>query len=83
MAKDFLPKLATKATSALNKIERKISGQEAVRAGKRFTLFISNEYMDDVIKIVEPLEKSGLLIDGATETVKLEIKKNKVDLLVL
>ena len=31
--------------------------------------------MDDIIKIVESLEKSGLLIDDATETVKHEIKK--------
>ena len=31
--------------------------------------------MDDTIKIVESLEKSGLLIDGATETVKHEIAR--------
>ena len=31
--------------------------------------------MDDIIKVVESLEKSGLLIDGATETVKHEIRK--------
>ena len=46
-----------------------------VRAGRGFTLFISNEGMDNIIKIIESLEKSGLLIDGATETVKLQIKK--------
>ena len=42
---------------------------------KIFTLFISNEDMNDITKIVESLEKSGLLIDGANETVKHEIKK--------
>ena len=31
--------------------------------------------MDDIIKIVELLEKSGLLIDGVAETVKHEMKK--------
>ena len=31
--------------------------------------------MNDITKIVESLEKSGLLIDGANETVKHEIKK--------
>ena len=31
--------------------------------------------MDDIIKIVESLENSGLLIDGASETAKHEIKK--------
>ena len=33
--------------------------------------------MDDIINIVKSLEKSGLLIDGATETVKHEIKKQE------
>ena len=33
--------------------------------------------MDDIIKIVESLEKSRLLIDGANETVKHEIKKQE------
>ena len=61
-----MSKLATRTTSSkLNKLERKISGQEAiassevgaVRSGKGFTLFISNEDMDDVAKIVESLKK--------------------------
>ena len=33
--------------------------------------------MDDIIKIVESSEKSGLLIDGASKTVKHEIKKQE------
>ena len=40
--------------------------------------------MDDNIKIVESLEKSGLLINGATEAVKPERRKNeKMDFLAL
>ena len=40
--------------------------------------------MDDIIKIVESLENSGLLIDGASETVKHEVKKTKkVDFFLL
>ena len=75
---DVLPKLATKViSSALDKSERKISCQGAVKAGKGFDLFISNGDMDDIIKIVESLGKSDLLIDGATETVKHEIKKER------
>lgn len=31
---------------------------------------ISNKKMEDIIKIVEALEKSGLLIKGVTETIK-------------
>ena len=33
--------------------------------------------MDDIIKIIESLEKSGLLIDDVTERVKHEKKKKK------
>ena len=33
--------------------------------------------MDDIVKIVKPLESSCLLINGATETVKHEMKKQK------
>ena len=71
LTKDVLPKLATKTTlSILDKFERKISGQGAARAGKVFTLFNLNEYMDDITAIVESLEKSGLLTDGETGIVK-------------
>ena len=76
LAKNGLPKLATKATlSILDKLERKISGEK--KAGKGFTLFISKEYINDIIKIVKSLEDSGVLIDGVTETVKHEIKKQE------
>ena len=65
LAKSVLPKLATKATSsAIDKFERKISEWEAIRAEKGFTLVISNEDMDDIIRIIKSLENSGLLIDG-------------------
>ena len=37
--------------------------------------------MSDIIKIVESLGKSGLLIDGANETVKLEVKKQEDEFL--
>ena len=43
-------------------------GKGTVSAGKRFTLFISNEDMNDTIKIIKSLEDSGVLIDGVTET---------------
>ena len=55
----------------------KISGKGAVIAGKGFTLFTSNEDMNDIIKIIKSLEKSGVLIDGVIETVKHEIKKRR------
>ena len=50
LAKDTLPKLATKATSSLlDSFERNISGKGTVRASKRFPLFILNEDIDDII----------------------------------
>ena len=39
--------------------------------------------MNDIIKIIKSLEDSGVLIDGVTETVKDEIKNNRVDFLEL
>ena len=53
-----------------------------MRARKGFTLFISNEDMND-IKIVKSLEHSGVLIDEVTDTVKHEIKNKKVVFLEL
>ena len=78
LAKNFLPKLATKATSSvLDRFEKIITGQGGARARRGFTWLISNEDMDDFVKIVESLEKSGQSIDGASETVKHEIKKQE------
>ena len=38
--------------------------------------------MNDIIKIIKTLENSGILLDGVRETVKDEIKNEKVDFLV-
>ena len=48
-----------------------------MRAGKGFTLLISNKDMNDIIKIVKSLKDLGVLIDGVTETVKHEIKTRR------
>ena len=57
LAKDVLPKLATKGTSSiLDKLEKKVSGRGAVRAENRFNLFISNENIGYIIKIVKSPE---------------------------
>ena len=47
----------------------------AVREWNGFTLFISNEDVNDIIKIVKSLKDLGVLIESVTETVKHEIKK--------
>ena len=41
------------------------------------TLITSNEEMNDVIKIVQALEDSNILLKGVTETVKNETKEQK------
>ena len=48
-----------------------------MRAGRGFTLFVLNEYMNDIIKIIKPLEDWGVLTSGVTETVKHEIEKQE------
>ena len=75
LIKDCLPKLVSKATLfVLDKFERKVSGRGVAKVGKKLTLFYLNEDMDYIIEMAESLEISGLLNDGATETVKYEIK---------
>ena len=39
------------------------------------TLIISNNEIEDIIKIVKSLEDSGLLLKGVTETVQNEVKE--------
>ena len=46
-------------------------GKELSEQKKRFTLFKSNEDMNDIIKIVKLLEDSGVLIYGVTEIVMI------------
>ena len=78
LAKDNIPRLVSNlASSAINKFDRKISGKGVVRAGKGFTLCVSNEDMNDIIKIIKSLEDSGVLIDRVTGTVKHKIKKTR------
>ena len=48
-----------------------------MRVGKGFTLFISNEDMDDIIRIIRSLEDLAVLIDEVNETEKHEIKKEE------
>ena len=41
------------------------------------TLIISNDKINDIIKIIKSLEDSGLLLKGVTETVQNEVKEQK------
>ena len=58
-------------------IQRKMRGRGVIvksRAGKGITLVISNEDMN-IVRIIKSLENSIALIDGVSETVQKEIKK--------
>ena len=78
LAWNNLPRLVSNlASNAINKFQRKISGKRAVRVGKGFTLFISNENMNDIINITKSLEDSDVLNNGVTETGKHEVKKEE------
>ena len=41
------------------------------------TLIISNEVMNEIMKIVQALEDSNILLKGVTETIKNETKEQK------
>ena len=61
LARDKLSGLVSNlASNAVNKIERKISGKRAVRAGKRFTLFILIKNMNDITKTIKLFEGSNV-----------------------
>ena len=61
---------AASATDAA--IHKKVLG-----SGNHTTLIISNDDMQDLLKIVKSLEDSGILLDGINETVKNEVKQQK------
>ena len=50
---------------------------------KTTTLIISNEEMNDIMKIIQALENSGDLLKGVTKTIKNETKEQKGDFLSL
>ena len=79
----MLVNVSNLASNAINEFERKISGKGAAKAEKGFNLFISNEDMNYIIKIIKSLEDSDVLINGITETGKLEIKNRTTNFFLL
>ena len=52
-------------------------GLTAIYGSGTLALIISNEEMEDIIKIVKSREESGLLVKGISETIKNETKEQK------
>ena len=73
LAKHFLAPLGiTAAASTIDAgIQKKIHGSGTT------TLIISNEEMNDIMKIVQALEDSNISLKGVTETIKNETKEQK------
>ena len=72
------------ASNAINKFERRITRKGVVKTGKEFTLFVSNEDMNTVIRIIKSIEDSAVLIDGVTETTnQKKIKGTRWNFLVM
>ena len=76
LAKNVLAPLGiTAAASAIDAgIQKKIHGSGTT------TLIISNEEMNDIMKIVQALEDSNILLKGVTEAIKMKQKNKKEDL---
>ena len=49
--------------------------KKKIHSSQNTTLIISNEEMNDIIKIIQALENSNTLIKGVTKTIKNETKK--------
>ena len=73
LAKNVLAPLGISAAmSAIDgSIKKKMLGSGAT------TLIISNDEIDDILKIVKSLEDSGLLLKGVSETIQHEAKEQR------
>ena len=70
----LIPLGLTAAASAADAgIHKKILGS----GHNNTTLIISNDEINDIIKIIKSLEDSGLLLNGVTERVRNEVKEQK------
>ena len=72
LAKNVLAPLGL--TAAMSAIDRRI--QKKIH-GSGVKLIIEQEHMNDIIKIIEALENSGILLKGVTKTMENETKEQR------
>ena len=74
LAKNVLAPLGITAASSVidARIQKKIHGSGT-------TLIISNKEMNDILKIIQALKDSNILLRGVTKTIKNETKNKKKD----
>ena len=73
LAKNVLPPLGIAA--AASGIDARI--QKKMHGSGNTTLIISNEETNDIMKIIQALENSNILIKRVTKTIKNETKEQK------
>ena len=73
LAKNVLAPLAISA--AMSAIDGSI--KKKMLASGITTLIISNDEMNDILKLVKSLEDSGLLLKGVSETIQHEAKEQR------
>ena len=78
LAKNVLASLGlTAAMSAIDgSIQKKMRGERATKA-EGIKLVIEQEDMNDIMKIIEALENSGILLIGVTKTIENETKEQR------
>ena len=73
LAKNVLAPLGL--TAAMSEIDGSI--KKKMLASGTATLIISNDEMNDIIKIIKALENSGVLLEGVTKTIQNETKEQR------
>ena len=81
LAKNVLAPLGI--TPAASATDGGIQKKKKIRNSRTTTLIISNEGMNDIMKIVQALEDSNLLLKGVTKTIKNETEKQNFISIVL
>ena len=82
LAKNILVPLGiTAAASAVDAGIKKKKKKKKMHGSGTATLIISNEELNAMIKIVQALEDSNILLKGVTNTIKNETKEQKVGFL--
>ena len=69
--------LTAAASAADAGIHKKILGSGHNNNNNNTTLIISKDEMDDILKIVKPLEDSGVLLKDVSETIQNEAKEQR------
>ena len=78
LAKKVLAPLGiTAAASAIDAGIQKKQTKKQIQGSGTTTLIISNEEMNDIVKIVQALEDCNILLKGVTKTIENETKEQK------